>query len=185
MIKILILFLLSTSSLFANNLSLSAGTSVNYLNISDKNYSYVNSNDQLKLSGLNLGFNYKTNTPVVVSIFTNRVLNISSSREVRNRNNNKIFELASKADVDTFSVGYKYNRIIPAIFLSNVNLDKKLTYQNKIIGKEHLSSFVYGFTLNYLYDKNISIYASILAPNKEFGIETGVIVGFNYNFNLI
>jgi len=183
--KLIFLLVLCTGCpVYADNLSLSLGTSVNILNISDPNYGYVSNSDQLKLSSLNVGLNY-FKKPFVFTATTNRLLLQPSSRQMVSKKTEIGFENRTKTRADTFLIGYQIKQFVPGIFITNANVDKRLYRNDKLVGGTKQSALLWGVAGSYFYDKNLSFSAAILAPNEELGLETGLVLGINYNFNLL
>lgn len=183
LIKIIVtLLLLSTPALAKSSISI--GTTMSFLKIDDPNFKYINNNDQLQLSSLNLGLHYQPNkTAFVYSVLTNRILNRGVNRQVRSKNNNNIYTNTTKVIADTIMLGYQIRQFIPSVFLSNVNVDKAILINN-VYKHDIKNSFIWGINTTYYLTKNINLTSSIVMPNKKFNINTGIIFGANYIFNL-
>lgn len=149
------------------------GASTNYLNINDD---YEHSNSFSKPS-LNYGYNYSFK-PLVFTLTTNRLVNQANSEVVRK--NGLAYESRTKITVDTLSVGYQINRFIPYVFLTNARVEKSL-YYNKLLGKSDQYSLLCGIGSTYIYNEDFNFNASLIAPNKEQGLEYGVNFSINYN----
>lgn len=179
---ILTFFLLFTGyPAYADNLTLSLGTSVNYLKINDPNYHYKS---EPKLNNINIGLNYIAK-PFVISATSNRFLLQETSQQIISKKNGVSFENRTRTTADILSVGYQVGRFIPSVFISNAQVYKSLYHNDTFLGKTKQSSFIYGLNVNYFYDNNLSFSTAILAPNKELGLETGIVLGINYNFNIL
>ena len=149
-----------------------AGISTNYLNINDASYKRSNS---FSKPSINYGFNY-IYKPFVLVATTNRLLNQASEQQVSK--NGLTFTNKTKITADTLMIGYA-NRLSPFVFLTNAGVEKSLYRDNKLLGKTEQSLILYGFGLNYSYDKAITFSTAIIAPNKEQGLEYGL------NFSII
>lgn len=177
---LLILFFLFPKISFAN-ISYNIGTSLSFLNISDK-YQYLHQSDQFQLTSLTTGINYNQNkNPIIFSATTNRLLNRPSIREVIDNKNNKFIN-KTKIVADTFLISYVYKNISTGLFISNVNLQKSIFYKGNLAGHKTNNIIATGLNINYFFDKNIYSSASILTPKKEIGLNSGLIVGLNYKF---
>lgn len=168
--KLFFILFLFTTPAFAG---FQVGVSTNYLNINDD---YEHNNSFGKPS-LNYGYNY-TDKPLVFTLTTNRLVNQANSEVVRK--NGLTFESKTKITVDTLSVGYQINRFIPYFLLTNARVEKSL-YYNKLLGKSDQYSLLYGIGSTYIYNKDFNFNASLIAPNKEQGLEYGVNFSINYN----
>jgi hypothetical protein len=150
------------------------GISTNYLNINDASYERSNSFSKPSLS---YGYNY-ISKPLVFTLTTNRLVNQTNSETVRK--NGLAFESKTKITADTLSVGYMLNRFIPYVLLTNARVEKSL-YRDKLLGKSDQYSLLYGIGSTYIYNKDFNFNASLIAPNKEQGLECGVNFSINYN----
>ena len=180
-IALLLLLFSICSPILANDLTLSVGTSVNYLNINDKNYQYTD--NELKLSGVNLGASYNFK-PIIISVFTNRLLLQQNSRQVISKKTGNSFENRTRTKAETLMVGYQVKRFIPAVFIANTNVDKALYKNDTLLRKTKQSALLCGANITYIYDKNFTFSTSIIAPNEELGLDSGLVFGVNYNFSL-
>ena len=161
------------------------GTSVSFLNINDPQFEYTSNQDQLQLSNLSLGFSQRiAKTPFIASISTNRLINREVSREVKNKNNGAIFTNKTKTEADSLTVGYQLGRYIPNIGIANVGVDKSIYYAGKLAGEKQQHAILGIFGLTYIASKDISISSTFTMPNKELNLESGVVLGINYNFGL-
>ena len=149
------------------------GASTNYLKINDD---YEHSNSFSKPS-INYGYNY-ISKPLVFTLTTNRLVNQANNEVIRK--NGVAYESRTKITVDTLSVGYQINRFIPYAFLTNARVEKSL-YYNKLLGKTDQYSILYGLGSTFIYNKDFNFNASLIAPNKEQGLEYGVNFSINYN----
>lgn len=141
----------------------------------NEQFEYAN---KLSMPSFNVGYNYAAK-PFLVTVMTNRLLNQSSEKIVRK--DGLSFGNKTRIIADTLMIGYPINRLIPNVFVSNVEVNKKL-YRDKLVGRTNKHSIIYGFGFNYLFNKNISYNASFIAPNNEQGLEYGLSFGINYNF---
>lgn len=169
-IKFIILLFLSSPA-FAGGF---IGVSVNHLKIND-GYKYE-SNYQ---PSFNFGYNLILDN-WVLSASTNRFLNQSVERKATK--NNITYNSKSKLLADTFSIGYRINRFVISPFLVNATVDKSLYYNDRKLGSTHTTSILSGLNLTYFIDKNISISSAYVAPNQEQSLESGLVLGINYNF---
>lgn len=167
MIRFLILLLLSNTALAGGFI----GTSVSHLNIND-GYKY-GSNYQPSLV---VGYN-KVIGDYFVGVSTTR-LNPSVEKSAKK---GAVYQSKSKVEADTLSVGLK-GRLIPSVFVSNVQVGKRLYYKNVKLGSTHKSSILCGFSLNYFLNKRISLGGAYVLPNREQSLESGFVASLNYNF---
>jgi hypothetical protein len=58
-------------------------------------------------------------------------------------------------------------------------VNKSLYYNERFLGRTQKSSLLYGGGINYSYDKSLTFSTTIIAPNKEQGLEYGL------NFSII
>ena len=182
-IKLTLTLLFLSSPAFATTLSV--GTTLSFLNINDPDFEYITNRDQLQLSSVSLGLNQRiAKTPFIVSISTNRLLNREISREVRSKKNGAIFTNKTKTEADSLTVGYQLGRYIPNIGIANVGVDKSIYYAGKLAGEKQQHAILGIFGLTYIASKDISISSTITLPNKELNLESGVVLGINYNFGL-
>jgi hypothetical protein len=178
-----LLLLLIASSAFATTLSI--GTTLSFLKINDLDFKYITSRDQLQLSSVSIGLNQRiAKTPFVVGISTNRLINREVSREVKSKKNGAVFTNKTKIEADSVIIGYQLGRYIPNIGVANVGVDKSIYYAGKLAGEKQQHTILGMFGLTYLASKDISITSTIILPNKELNLESGVVFGINYNFGL-
>lgn len=168
--RLIFIFILFTSPAYAG---FQAGISTNYLNINDD---YKHSNSFSKPS-LSYGYNYSYK-PLVLTLTTNRLVNQNNNEVVRK--NGLAYESKTKITADTLTLGYQLNRFIPYVLLTNARVEKSL-YYNKLLGKSDQYSLLYGIGSTYIYNKDFNFNASLIAPNKEQGLEYGVNFSINYN----
>jgi hypothetical protein len=166
-ILIILLFFLSKNS-FANPY-LSVGTV--YQKQNDKSF-YLK---EKILPTASIG--YFTNIKnLTATIQTNRISNFVNKEFIKNKKDGKAYELKSRLTADTMSIGYKFGKFNPAIFISNVKLEKTIT-KRKI---NH--ALIYGLNFNYFYAKNIGVATAIVAPNDELGLAIAGLLSLNYFF---
>jgi len=108
------------------------GASINYLNIND-GYKY-GSNYQ---PSFNFGYNLVAGD-YVVGLSTNR-LNPSIDKSASK--NGVAYQTKSKVNADTISIGIK-GRLTPSLFASNVQVDKRLYYQDTKVGSTTGAEFL-------------------------------------------
>lgn len=176
--KIILIFLLLTSC--PAYAGLQAGFSTNYLKIND-NYSR---NYRFAPPIFNLGYSYNIQA-LVISATTNRLFNQSVEQQVVSKTNGLAFTSRTKIIADSLIIGYPVKRIIPAIVISNVGVKKSLYRDNKFLGKTEQHAILGGICLTYIYDKDLSLFTTLIAPNKRFNLDYGVSMGINYNFNIL
>lgn len=168
--KLIFILILFTSPAYAG---FQVGVSTNYLNINDD---YEHNNSFSKPS-LNYGYNY-IHKPFIITATTNRLFNQVNKQKIRK--NGLTFESKTKITVDTLSVGYQINRFIPFVFLTNAGVEKSL-YRDRLLGKTDQYSILGGLGSTFIYNKDFNFNASLIAPNKEQGLEYGVNFSINYN----
>jgi len=110
------------------------------------------------------------------AIQTNRISNFVNKEFVQNKKDGKAYELKSRLTSDTVSIGYKFGKFNPAIFISNVKLEKTITKRKINHG------IIFGLNLNYFYAKNIAVATAIVAPNDELGLTVAGLLSLNYFF---
>jgi len=103
-----------------------------------------------------------------IGLHTTR-LNHSQKRSLENG-----LDVKNKVISDILKLGYRVNRFSPNVFIANSIV--KTTVSNRV-NKE--TFIAYGFGVDYLVTKNISIGISAIMPNK---IGHGASVNLNYNF---
>lgn len=124
-----------------------------------------------------LSIGYFTNIKnLTATIQTNRISNFSNKEFIKSKEDGKAYELKNRLTADTISIGYKFNKLNPSFFVSNVKSEKK-TKQRKI---NH--AIIFGLNLNYFCAKNISVATAIVAPNKELGLTIAGLLSLNYFF---
>lgn len=183
---LIFILLLFSFNARADNLKLLVGTSIDYFNINDPHYRYVNNTDQLEISSLNVGLSYRiVNTHFVNSVTTNWFLNTPVSREVQSKSSGIDFESKSKTNYIADNIGYQIGKFTSGLFIAYTSINKKLYYQNSLVGQSNTHTAIYGATVSYSYNQDIKLCSSIVAPNKDLHIDTGFIFGVNYYFNIL
>ena len=83
-----------------------------------------------------------------------------------------------------FNVGLTtiFDRIIPAITLSNIKSEKLLYYKNILQGQRNNYVILYGLNLSYFFTKNINSSIFYIMPNKELHLKDSFGFGINYIF---
>ena len=184
MIKIiftLIFFLSYNKILYAKNFNVNLGLSTFYTNIKDPNYSFVNKYESVGNVNFSAGIT-KTFDKISLTLQTNRLGNRFIKRAVINNKTQKTLQNHLKLTADTLLVGYRYKRIVPAIMVSNIKLEKSLYYNNILQGKSKQHTILTGLNLAYLITKNISSSIFYIMPNKEFYLKDSFGLGINYIF---
>lgn len=178
-----IILMLITPSVFASTLSV--GTALSFLDITDNDFEYTSNQDQLQLTSINFGINQNiSDSPFIATISTNRFINRKITREVRNKKSGKIFTNKTKILADSLSIGYKIGQYIPNIGITNVDVNKSIYYAGELVGAKQQHAILSMFGLTYILNRNMITNITILAPNKELGVKSGIVFGFNYNFEL-
>ena len=184
MVKIifaLIFFISCNKIALSKDVNFNIGLSSIYTNIDDPSYSFVNKYETIENINFSVGV-AKSFDKVNIAFQTNRLGNSFSKRTVIDKKTQKILQSNSKITADTLLIGYRFNRIIPAITFSNVELEKLLYYNNILQGKSSNHSILYGLNLSYLITKNISSSIFYIMPNKEFYLKDSFGLGINYIF---
>lgn len=188
--KYIVIFIIGLIALNSNkslaSTSINIGTSLSLLNLSDPNFEYTNNKDQLQIASINLGLTHQLHkSPIIISAFSNKLIfNRAVQREVKSKASGNIYTNKTKVEADTLMMGYQINRFIPAVFVSNVAVDKGIYSNGRMIADKKQNSIVKGFNLSYIINRDITSNTAILLPNSKLGIEAGIIFGINYNFNL-
>ena len=184
MIKIiftLIFFLSYNKILYAKNFNVNLGLSTFYTNIKDPNYSFVNKYENVGDVNFSFGVG-KTFDKINITLQTNRLGNRFVKRAVINNKTQKTLQSNSKLTADTLLVGYRYKRIVPALMVSNIKLEKSLYYNNILQGKSKQHTILTGLNLAYLITKNISSSVFYIMPNKKIYLKDSFGLGINYIF---
>jgi len=155
------------------------GTSIIKADINDPNFKFVNEKE-LDINSLNVGvFNsYKNFT---LSIQTNRLINYSVTRSVVSQNGT-MYQNKSKMINDTVLIGYRFDRFIPSMLISNTKLNKSLWYKGNYIAGQTNNTLLYGVNFGYLLTKNINANLFLIAPNKELYLKSAAGISLNYLF---
>ena len=141
---LIILFLLSTK---ANALTLGTGL------IYTKN-ELVKSQEYKPSLVIGESWNYKKFN---VAVSTNRLTVRSNEIELKNG-----LKLKQETRYDAFQAGYRIKRFIPALFIANVQVEKKFLNQ-----KTTNNLLIYGASINYLLTKNLSFGFGGTTKNEE------------------
>jgi len=184
MIKIiftLIFFLSYNKILYAKNFNVNLGLSTFYTNIKDPNYSFVNKYESLENINFSAGIT-KTFDKINLTLQTNRLGNNFVKRAVIDNKTHKTLQNHSKLTADTLLVGYRYKRIVPAMFLSNIKLEKLLYYNDNLQGKSKQNTILSGLNFAYFFTKNISSSIFYIMPNKKIYLRDSFGLGINYIF---
>lgn len=179
---IIILFLLPITT-HANNKHLHIGISSIYNNIDDKDYESINKYEDIGKPKFNYGIAFEFDK-IIVDFTTNRLINQISRRTVRHKLSNKLFQNETELIYDSFSVGKRFNRFLPTIFIANTKIDKKLYDGNTLLGRKTIHTFLYGFNLNYLITRKISASLFYILQNNEADLKYSIGIGFNYIFEI-
>lgn len=184
MIKIiftLIFFLSYNKILYAKNFNVNLGLSTFYANIKDPKYSFVNKYESVGNVNFSAGIT-KTFDKISLTLQTNRLGNRFIKRTVINNKTQKTLQNHSKLTADTLLVGYRYKRIVPALMLSNIKLEKSLYYNGILQGKSKQNTIITGLNLAYFITKNISSSVFYIMPNKKIYLKDSFGLGINYIF---
>ena len=92
-----------------------------------------------------------------IAVNTNRLAVRSNNIELKNG-----LKLKQKTRYDAFQVGYRIKRFIPALFIANVQVEKKFLNQ-----KTTNNLLIYGASINYLLTKNLSFGFGGTTKNEE------------------
>ena len=156
--KLLLIFLLLSTAAQAK---LSLGISTMYFN-DDLHYE----SDKFRPS-FNVGW-FESFDKIVAGVYTTR-LNHSQKRSLENG-----FNIKSKVDSDILKIGRRFNRFIYSGFVSNTGI------KTTVLNQTQKESFIgYGFGVDYLLTKHITIGLGAIMPNK---IGHGAYTNLSYNF---
>lgn len=161
------------------------GTSLSYLKINDPDYKFVNEYESInspEITSLTFGQSFEFENKVVLDLTTNCLFNKSTSRSVISTTNNLTFLNKTKVTTDIISIGKRFKRVVPMIFVSNTKVDKELYYNNNLVGSAINHAWLYGINATYYITKEVSSSIFYIAPNDEMDLEGGLGIGFNYNF---
>lgn len=172
--------------LLAKDFNFNIGTSIIYANINDPKYNFVNEYETLKnpiksIKSLTTGIT-KTFDKVNITIQTNRFINFPITRMVIDKKTGINLQNKSKIINDTILIGYRFNRIVPSLLISNTKLEKSLYYKGNFQGKQTNHTILYGVNLLYLLSRNTNTSLFYIAPNKEINLESAIGLGINYLF---
>jgi hypothetical protein len=92
-----------------------------------------------------------------IDINTNRLAVRSNELELKNG-----LKLKQKTRYDALQIGYRIKRFIPALFVANVQVEKKFN-NHKCLN----NLLIYGASLNYLLTKNLSFGVGGTTKNEE------------------
>ena len=175
MIKIIFALILISSKAQAG---FNIGTGILYADIKDPKYKYIDSYEP-KLNGVTAGYNKEINR-FNIGVSTNRLLTKQIKRKV-DCSGQTCINLA-RTKYDSLQLGYRIGRYIPNIFVANVHIRKSLSLNGNNLGVQNNNIVSYGFGGNYLVNRNISVTANILMPNKEIYMKKGLGLSIHYNF---
>lgn len=155
------------------------GTSVIKADINDPNFKFINEKE-LNINSLNVGVfdSYKNFT---LSIQTNRLINYPITRSVVSQNGT-VYQNKSKMINDTVLIGYRLDRFIPSVLISNTKLNKSLWYKGNYIAGQTNHALLYGVNLGYLLTNNINANLFLIAPDKELNLKSAAGISLNYLF---
>jgi outer membrane protein W len=103
-------------------------------------------------------------------------------RAVIDNKTQKTLQNHSKLTADTLLIGYRYKRIVPAMFLSNIKLEKLIYYNDNLQGKSKQNTILTGLNFAYFITKNISSSIFYIMPNKKIYLRDSFGLGINYIF---
>ena len=184
MIKIifaLIFFISCNKIALAKNVNFSIGLSSIYTNVDDPNYSFVDKYETIERINFNVGLTTIFDK-INITAQTNRLVNSFSKRTIIDRKTQNILQSKTKITADTLLIGYRFNRIIPAITLSNIKSEKLLYYKNILRAQRNNYVILYGLNLSYFFTKNINSSIFYIMPNKELHLKDSFGFGINYIF---
>jgi hypothetical protein len=167
--------IISTILLYCNNsFAFQVGLSTNKLAIDDGFKRHSN----LGNYSLFYGYSYAHNN-IVLSVNTNRL--ISQTNKETLKKDGQYFQGKSKVTTDTLTLGYRFNRFIPSLFVSNAEVEKELSHNENLLLKTNQHSILYGAGVSYLLSKDLSLAGSFIAPNKEQNLKYGINLSIIYN----
>ena len=173
--KVAILVISSSSALASPYIGASAIDS----RIKDPNFIYKNSTqDSVSFT---VGWAKELKNKVSVALQTNR-LTPSKNFDVISRKTGVTMQSKSKVTNDTLLVGYRFKRLSPAVFVSNTQVHKTLSYKGDVVGKESKSGFVYGLNVSYFLTRNLTASIIEVEPSQEFYLRRSYGVGLSYLF---
>jgi hypothetical protein len=178
MIKTILTLLILATSCTPALATITLGTSIMYTKINDPVYKYTNEAEQLKLSSINIGYFKEFKNKISVGAYTNRFLNKGLKRKVKA--NTTHFVNQTKITFDAIQVGYRFKRLMPNIFVANTKVDKKLFYQNTLLGEKVNHIYTYGAGVNYYLDKKYTVNLTYIFPVEEINMEGGLALGINF-----
>lgn len=178
-IRLIISFLFMTwcGAVQASPIRLSLGASIIRADINDPKYKYLNQNETTP--SFNIGLT-KSFDPFIITVQTNRLFNTSVTRSITN--SGLTFQSKTKITSDTVLIGYRYNRLVPSLLISNTKVDKYLFYKGQLQGNQTNYAILYGVNFGYLINKNINFNLFLIAPNKELYLKSAIGTGINFIF---
>jgi hypothetical protein len=163
------------------------GTSWTYANVNYPEYKFTNeyeafTNPKQNVRSINYGQNIEFDNKLFVNGGTNRFLNKDVSRAVIHIPTNTTMFNKTKITTDYILLGKRYNKLLPAISLINMKVDKKLYKNNNHIGRQKNHALLYGFGVGYLLTEKVNASVYYIAPNKELGLTSAFTLSIYYNF---
>lgn len=145
-----------------------------YTQSSNKNYNISSQNTQ----GISYGYfqNIK-NTPISLSVSTNRLIQIENKAFIERKFDGKLATLKTKNTTDSFNLNYRIKRHLFGTTFANVRSQRKI---NSIKSINH--AILYGLNYSYLLKKDLLISFMLIAPNKELNLKSAGVFGINFLF---
>lgn len=153
---------------------------LSYLNINDPYYEYPNSISSP--GSIGVGISKELYDKWTVNFTTNRLYSKETKRTVKHKGSGTTLTMRSRIKSDTFQIGKRFDRFLPMLFISNVEVDNSLWNNHYYLNREIHHTFLYGINLNYFLNKHFSSSAYCILPNPELHLDFGCVLATSYNF---
>lgn len=161
------------------------GTSMLFTKVSDRNYDYIQEEEQLRspeFTNVNVGYTLVFNDKYVMDYTTNRPYSKDVERSVIHKASNKVMLNKTRITYDSFSLGRQIKRTTILAFIANTKVEKKIYSNNNLLGTQINHVWLYGLSANYFIAKNVSLNLAVIAPNEKIDLDYGLSWGVSYNF---
>lgn len=175
-LKQLILILSMVIFCQASNAGKVISTSILYTKINNPDYKYIDDSEQLRFSNLNIGYTAEIKG-VFIGLHSNRLFYRDVVRKVKM--NGRTYNNKTKVRSDILQIGYRVQRFIPYLFITNTEVDTRLITDHKTYRRiNNINS--YGLGVNYIINQSVSLGFNYIAPTEEIDLEGGI--GFTINY---
>ena len=144
-------------------------------------------NPTSQFRGFSLGVSYQVpETNILVSVKTNRLVNLQVSRQAELYVNNTLISnvsVQSRTVFDSFGIGYRVGlRWLPYIYISNVYATESYTVHNTFKNIS-VSAITYGTGLTYFITEYFIVSGTLLMPSNTLQTSTSFSLGVGYIFH--